>query len=90
MVICYDSPNRRADGSDNSQNKMLNNYNDNDNSNNNNNNNDNNDNNDNNNNNQNNQNLHPHKMSSIMSMLEEMVETRSWNTVRGLIEDGIC
>ena len=36
------------------------------------------------------QNLHPHKTSAIMNMLEQMVETRSWKAVRGLVEDGRC
>ena len=30
------------------------------------------------------QNLHPRKTSSIMSMLEQMIETRSWKAARGL------
>ena len=32
-----------------------------------------------------NQNLHPRNTSSIMSVLEQMVETRSWKATRGLI-----
>ena len=36
------------------------------------------------------QNLDHRKTSSIMSMLEQMVETRSWKAGRGLIEDGRC
>ena len=36
------------------------------------------------------QNLHPRKTSAIMNMLEQMVETRSWKAVRGLVEDGRC
>ena len=36
------------------------------------------------------QNLTPAKTASIMSMLEQMVETRSWKVTRGLIEDGKC
>ena len=36
------------------------------------------------------QNLNPRKTSSIMSMLEQMPETRSWKVTRGLIEDGKC
>ena len=36
------------------------------------------------------QNLHPRKMSSIMSMLEQLVEMRSWKVAQGLIEDGKC
>ena len=34
------------------------------------------------------QNLNSQKASSIMSMLEQMVETRSWKAVRGFTEDG--
>ena len=34
------------------------------------------------------QNFHPHKTSSVMLMLEQMVETRSSKKIRGLIEDG--
>ena len=36
------------------------------------------------------QKLHPRKTSSIMSMLEQMVETRSCKAARRLIEDGRC
>ena len=36
------------------------------------------------------QNLTPARTASIMSMLEQMVETRSWKVTRGLIEDGKC
>ena len=36
------------------------------------------------------QNLTPAKTASIMSMFEQMVETRSWKVTRGLIEDGKC
>ena len=36
------------------------------------------------------QNLNPRKTSSIMSMLERMLETRSWKATRGLIEGGKC
>ena len=36
------------------------------------------------------QKLHPHKTSTIMDMLEQMVETRSWKVARGLMEDGRC
>ena len=36
------------------------------------------------------QNLHPSKTSTIINMLEQMVETRSWKAVRGLVEDGRC
>ena len=35
------------------------------------------------------QNLHP-KKTSIMSMLEQIIETRSWKVARRLIEDGRC
>ena len=36
------------------------------------------------------QNLHGRKTSSIMTMQEQMVETRSWKAVRGLAQDGHC
>ena len=36
------------------------------------------------------QNLNTRKASSIMSMLEQMLETRSWKATRGQIEDGKC
>ena len=36
------------------------------------------------------QNLHGKKTSSIMTMLEQMVETRSWKAARGLVQDGRC
>ena len=36
------------------------------------------------------QNLHGRKTSSIMTMQEQMVETRSWKAVRGLDQDGHC
>ena len=36
------------------------------------------------------QSLTPAKTASIMSMLEQMVETRSWKVTRGLIEDCKC
>ena len=36
------------------------------------------------------QNLHGRKTSSIMKMLEQMVETRSWKAARGLVQDGRC
>ena len=36
------------------------------------------------------QNLHGRKTSSIMTMLEEMVETRSWKVSRGLAQDKQC
>ena len=36
------------------------------------------------------QNLTPAKAASIMSMLEQMVETRLWKVTRGLIEYGKC
>ena len=36
------------------------------------------------------QNFYPWKTSSIISMMEQMVETRSWRVARGLIEDGRC
>ena len=36
------------------------------------------------------QNLHGRKTSSIMTMLEQMVETRSWKVARGLIQDVHC
>ena len=35
-------------------------------------------------------NLHRHKASSILSMLEQMMETRPWKVARGMIEDGRC
>ena len=36
------------------------------------------------------QNLHGRKTSSIMTMLEQMVETRSWKAARGLTQDNRC
>ena len=36
------------------------------------------------------QNLHGRKTSSIMTMLEQMVETRSWKAARGLTQDKRC
>ena len=36
------------------------------------------------------QNITPPKTASIMSMLEQMVETRAWKVTRGLTEDGKC
>ena len=36
------------------------------------------------------QNLHGRKTSSIMTMLEQMVETRSWKVSRGLAQDKRC
>ena len=36
------------------------------------------------------QNLNPGKTASIMTMMEQMVETRSWKEARGLVEDGNC
>ena len=36
------------------------------------------------------QNLSPRKTAAIMTMLEQMVETRSWKQTRGLMEDGRC
>ena len=36
------------------------------------------------------QNLHGRKTSSIMTMLEQMVETRSWKVLRGLTQDKRC
>ena len=36
------------------------------------------------------QNLNPGKTAAIMTMLEQMVETRSWTEARGLIDDGRC
>ena len=36
------------------------------------------------------QNLNPRKTAAIMTMLEQMVETRSWKKTRGLMEDGRC
>ena len=36
------------------------------------------------------QNLHARKTSSIISILEQMVETRTWKMIQGLIEDGRC
>ena len=36
------------------------------------------------------QNLSPRKAAAIMTMLEQMVETRSWKQTRGLMEDGRC
>ena len=34
--------------------------------------------------------IHPRKTSSIMSMVERMVEMRSWKVARGMIEDRRC
>ena len=36
------------------------------------------------------QKLNPGKMAAIITMLEQMVETRSWKEARGLIDDGSC
>ena len=36
------------------------------------------------------QNLNPRKKATIMTMLEQMVEMRSWKQTRGLMEDGKC
>ena len=36
------------------------------------------------------QNLDPRKTASILTMIEQMVETRAWKAARGLIEDGRC
>ena len=36
------------------------------------------------------QNLNPGKAAAIMTMLVQMVETRSWKKARGLIDDGRC
>ena len=36
------------------------------------------------------QNLNPGKVASIMSMLEQMIETRAWKKARGLTESGEC
>ena len=36
------------------------------------------------------QNLTPRKTSAIMSVIEQMVETRAWKKVRGLIENSQC
>ena len=36
------------------------------------------------------QNLHGRKSSSIMTMQEQMVETRSWKAARGLVKDECC
>ena len=36
------------------------------------------------------QNLHGRKTSSIMSMLEQIVETRLWKAARRLVQDGHC
>ena len=36
------------------------------------------------------QNLHEKKTFSIMTMLEQMAETRSWKAARGLVPDGHC
>ena len=36
------------------------------------------------------QNLHGRKTASIMTMLEQMVETRSWKVTRGLVQDRRC
>ena len=35
-------------------------------------------------------NLDPRKTASILTMIEQMVETRAWKAARGLIEDGRC
>ena len=37
-----------------------------------------------------NQNLHGRKTAAIMTMLEQMVETRSWKASRGLVQSGRC
>ena len=36
------------------------------------------------------QNLHGRKTASIMTMLEQMVETRSWKASRGIVQDNQC
>ena len=36
------------------------------------------------------QNLHKGKTSSIMTMLEQMMETRSWKAATRLVQDGHC
>ena len=36
------------------------------------------------------QNLNPRKTAATMTMLEQMVETRSWKQTRGLMEEGRC
>ena len=36
------------------------------------------------------QNLNPGKTAAVMTMLEQMVETRSWKEARGLMDDGRC
>ena len=36
------------------------------------------------------QNLNPGKTAAIMTMLEQMVETRSWKEARELTDDGSC
>ena len=36
------------------------------------------------------QNLHGRKTSSIMTILKQMVETRSWKAARGLVQNGPC
>ena len=36
------------------------------------------------------QNLNPWKTAAIMTMLEQMVETRLWKEARGLTDDGSC
>ena len=36
------------------------------------------------------QNLHRRKTSSIMTMLEQILETRSWKAARGFVQDGRC
>ena len=36
------------------------------------------------------QNLHPRKTASIMQMLEQMVEAKSWKVARGITEDRRC
>ena len=36
------------------------------------------------------QNLHERKTSSIMTILQQIVETRSWKAATGLVQDGSC
>ena len=36
------------------------------------------------------QNLNPGKTAVVMTMLEQLVETRSWKEARGLTDDGSC
>ena len=36
------------------------------------------------------ENLNPGKIAAVMTMLEQMVETRSWKEARGLTDDGSC